>query len=111
MIGWHRTLLRCRNAGKPASPFFFVQLPFLMYRTPPSQAQGKAVSAIAIGYQAGPRFIGIVAIAPARAQRKPDNSVHPDVTHRRVGRGLLTRLPLQRFQERDQGHLVRRREP
>jgi hypothetical protein len=43
----------------------------LMRRTPPSQAQRKAVSAIAIGYQAGPRCIGIAAMAPAMPTMNP----------------------------------------
>ncbi len=41
------------------------------YRTPPSQAQGNAVSTSAIGYQAGPRSIGIVAIAPSVLTTSP----------------------------------------
>src|ERR1700682_6014350 len=35
------------------------------YRTPASQAHGKAVSAIAIGYHIGPKFIGIGGLTPA----------------------------------------------
>lgn len=40
-------------------------------RTPPSHAHGKAVTTSAIGYQSGPRSIGIVAIAPARLSTNP----------------------------------------
>jgi len=38
---------------------------------PPIQAHGNAVSAIAMGYQAGPSFMGIVASAPAEPTTKP----------------------------------------
>ena len=40
-------------------------------RTPPSQAQGRAVSTSAIGYQFGPRSMPLVVIAPALLSTSP----------------------------------------
>src|SRR5688500_15114543 len=39
--------------------------------TPPSQEQGRAVITSASGYHAGPRFIGIDAIAPTVLNARP----------------------------------------
>jgi len=43
----------------------------LRRRTPPNHVQGTAVTTSAIGYQVGPRFIGIVVIAPAKPAANP----------------------------------------